>query len=83
MWVTVHRRGGSHSVISIVSVKPSGPMPVRPVTPAPRPWPPLVRVAQIHSCCLDQSKARSQTRSGPASTVTPAVIVRLVGIRLR
>jgi uncharacterized membrane protein YqhA len=72
--LTTHRRGGSHSVITIVSVKPTGPRPVRPVTVAPTLWPPCTAVAQTHSCCRDQSVATSHTRSGLARTRTCATI---------
>src|SRR6185312_2695647 len=71
---TTQRCGGSHSVMTIVSVKPTGPRPVQPVTLAPRPCPPRTRVAQTHSCCRDQSVAVRHTRSASAGTRTRATI---------
>ena len=52
---TTHRSGGSHSLMIMVSLKPTGPIPVQPTTVAPSPWPPRTWVAQIHSCWRDQS----------------------------
>jgi hypothetical protein len=75
-----HRRGGSHSVITMWSVKPTGPMPVHPVTPAPMPWPPLTRVPHIHSRWRGQSTAVRQVSAGAASTVTWAAIRSGVGM---
>ena len=77
---STHRRGGSHSVITIRSVKPIGLMPVRPVTSAPVPWPPLTRVAQIHSRWRGQSTAVRQTSPGSAATATWAAIRSDVGM---
>ncbi len=57
----------------MVSVKPTGPSPVQPVTAAPTPWPPCTRVAQIQSPCRDQSVAACQTRPASACTRTCAV----------
>ena len=52
----------------MVSVKPTGPMPVLATTCAPWPWPPCTRVASIHSPCAGQSTTARQVRSGDAGT---------------
>ena len=67
-------------MITIGSVKPTGPMPVQPTTSAPVPWPPCTRVPQIHSRWRGQSTAACHTRSGSASTVTWAAIWSAVGM---
>src|SRR6185312_4378809 len=70
VWRTTQRFGGSHSVTTMVSRKPSGPTPVnasiRP--PTPRPSPSTVRtfVAVIHELCDFQSVSAAQTSSAPA-----------------
>ena len=58
----------------MVSVKPTGPMPVLATTSAPVPVPPRTWVAQIDSRCRDQSMATCHTRSGPAGISTLDVI---------
>ncbi len=61
-------------MITMVSAKPTGPMPVRATTSAPVPVPPRTCVPQIHSRCRDQSIATCHTRSGVAPTSTLDVI---------
>ena len=71
---TTQRCGGYHSVITIVSVKPTRPRPVRAVTVAPTPCPPDTRVASIQSPCRGQSIASRHSASGSAGTSTREVI---------
>ena len=71
---TTHRCGGSHSVIIMVSVNPTGPIPVLATTRAPGPWPPRTRVASIHWPCLGQSTTARQVLSWGTGTWIRAVI---------
>jgi hypothetical protein len=70
---TTQRCGGYHSVITIVSVIPTGPRPVRAVTTAPTPCPPDTRVASIQSPWRRQSIASRHSVSGAPGTSTREV----------